>query len=294
VLTGFNPIGGSMILYKYVSSKGEDIIRNLRIKVSSPVDFNDPFEFLASIRDITPGQVDSCMINNEKYLRHLHKLATSEGMTNKSFESFCEGIRSPTGRAVFAKKVSETLSEALRDVEIKSRNTASDIALLACFCRETREHLYEILMWSHYTDGHRGLRIAFNKDLLEIQGTKFSEIKYSPNRLQLNPLEYLDIQERDNKLKDFNSEAISTKSSAWSYENEYRWWVFPKQCHREGKDFFIRIKPEAIVEIVCGVKCSPEQVSTIKNLVNKNLGRGDIVKKAEIDNYDLKLNYVEC
>src|SRR5213596_1333291 len=42
-----NPLNESVnhILYKYVGVGGLDILEALRLKISSPVGFNDPFEF---------------------------------------------------------------------------------------------------------------------------------------------------------------------------------------------------------------------------------------------------------
>ena len=94
-----------MILFKYVKSDGFNIIKDLRIRVSSPKDFNDSFEWLPVVINVPPEQVYSDVFNNEEYLQHLYNIAISEGKTNKSFELFVGEINNLDGRAVILKNM---------------------------------------------------------------------------------------------------------------------------------------------------------------------------------------------
>ena len=38
-----------MVLYKFFDKNGIDVLKNLRLKVSDPASFNDPFEFLVAV-----------------------------------------------------------------------------------------------------------------------------------------------------------------------------------------------------------------------------------------------------
>jgi hypothetical protein len=282
-----------MVIYKYVKPNGDDIIKNLRIKVSSILDFNDPFELRESIKDITPGEAAKYIDDNESCLRHIHKVVITEGKTDISYEAFLKEMRTSKRREEFIERIVANSARVLRATVENSRKDLSKIALVGCFCGESMESHHEILMWSHYTDGHKGLRIGFNKDLLLVQGTSFAEIKYEPRRLQLNPLECM-RENRDDILNVFYRRVMEAKSLVWKYENEHRWYVSSKLCQKDKEDLFISISPEVIVEIVCGVNCSSKQMLEIKNLVKIKFGNGVKVKKAEIDNYEFKLNYVEC
>lgn len=279
-----------MILYKYVRLDGLDIIKSLRIKVSNPKDFNDPFEFIPSIIDVSSEQAETYFFDNENYLRRLHGFALSQGKTKEPYESYVKWLRSPTGHAEILRNIIN-MSDSLRVKCKELRNKSEKIALLTCFCGELIESHHEILMWSHYADSHKGLRIGFDKDLLCIQGTSFMEVNYEPNRIQLNPADYWigGVE----KLGSVFDEVIRTKSSIWSYEKEYRWMVDAKQCQREGENSFISINPKAIVEVIYGVNCPLDKVLPISNLVRNALGDCVKIKKAVIDNLEFKLNYVE-
>ena len=217
-----------MILHKYVNLNGDDIIRNLRIKVSKPTDFNDPFEYLPHVMDISPEQMYDEVVANEGYLQHLHKYGTSVGSINKPYESYVTEIKTPAGRTRFLEST-PNIAKALR-VTCKDMQGKPEWILMTCFCSAATESNQEILMWSHYAYGHRGLRIAFDKELLDINDKSFIEIKYEADRVQLNPLDYL---RRGNPgFTGAFSKCIKTKSSVWLYEKEYRWLVVSAQCHK--------------------------------------------------------------
>jgi hypothetical protein len=281
-----------MLVYKYVKPDGDDIIKNLRIKVSNVLDFNDPFEFLPSIKEITADDVLSHLVHNEDYLSYAHKLAIEEGRTNETYELFVERIQSPGRSEKLIEKLKKDLARVLRETIERTRGETSKTALFACFCGESVETHNEILMWSHYTDGHKGLRIAFDRDLLNIQGSAFLEINYEPNRLQYNPVEYW--QGGIETIGNFYRKVLRTKSSAWAYEREHRWLVSPRICQKDDKILSVGIKPEAIVEVACGARCSEERLAFIKNLVRDKFGDKVKVKRAVIDDYEFRLNYVEC
>lgn len=280
-----------MLIYKYVKPAGDDIIKNVRIKVNNVLDFNDPFEFLPSVKDIRDDDVLNHVVNNKDYLQHLHERAIEEGRTNETYELFVNRIQSPGGSEKLIEELKKDLTRVLRETIERTRGETSKTALFACFCGESVETHHEILMWSHYTDGHKGLRIALNRDLLNIQGSKFIEINYEPNRLQYDPVEYW--QGGVGTVNDFYHRVLRTKSSVWAYEREHRWLVSSRICQRDDKISSIGISPQAIVEVVCGAKCSEERLSFIKNLVRDKLGDNVKVKKAVIDDYEFKLNYVE-
>ena len=276
-----------MIVYKYVKLDGLDIIENLRIKVSNPKDFNDPFEFIPSVLDVPLKQADDMVFNNEEYLKRLYDYAISIDQTNKSFELFVEEIRSSNGRVRILESlliVAESLRIKCEELKAKS----DEMILVSCFSGEDIERSQEVLMWSHYTDGHKGLRIAFDTDVLNIEGSSFEEIKYQANRVQLNPIDHF-IGNRT-RFEDVFNEVIVSKASNWSYERECRWLVPSNKCQRYKKNSFVYINPKAIVEVVCGQRCSLKQILLIKSLVRSKLSNEVKVKRSEIDAYEFKLD----
>jgi hypothetical protein len=153
---------------------------------------------------------------------------------------------------------------------------------VCCFSDESMKN--DILMWSHYTDKHKGICLIFNDNLRFI----FKENKLS-NSYVCEPSgphvvnytkEYLDYYPSQ---KIFNIRSFfTTKFQIWSYENEYR-YISPI----EGNFYF---KKDCLEEIIFGLRTSIDSKNTIKNIVNKNFNnikyKRIILKKDKFD-FDL-------
>ena len=121
-----------------------------------------------------------------------------------------------------------------------------------------------ILMWSHYSDSHKGFCVEFDAhkifdiaaDYLKInQYMRFHKIEYSNEYPEINPF----------KTNFDNSQylkMITNKSIDWSYEREWRlvYFDFPD----ESVDF----PEEVITAIYFGVNCSEENITECKKLLS--------------------------
>ena len=95
----------------------------------------------------------------------------------------------------------------------------------------------EELMWAHYANGSKGIRIDFSIDyekLEEVEGY-VKEVEYRQKN-QFNDSDNLEKELNDNKLKNI----ICRKSKAWEYEQEHR-AIFTK-----GDNNYLSIKIEGI------------------------------------------------
>jgi hypothetical protein len=116
-----------------------------------------------------------------------------------------------------------------------------------------------LLMWSHYSDSHRGFCVGLDSDRLQkhfkmladqgrliVENLKVQYCTEYPawNTLELDGLEWLTQQ-------------FEVKSSDWSYEREWRYILFDKTNHR------LDIPKEAIVEVILGCDMSEEHRSEI-------------------------------
>ncbi len=139
-----------MLLYKYEKAKwGMTILKELRLKVSPPNEFNDPFEFtpvtvnpLASLTPENLDRLDDCL--------HKQRLKTSKGedlqkvlsalmQTNPSVRDFAMGFIS---------------------ADMDSLDEASKRFGMLCLS----EAVTNIRMWAHYGDKHRGVSIGLDLD----------------------------------------------------------------------------------------------------------------------------------
>jgi len=83
---------------------------------------------------------------------------------------------------------------------------------VACF---TERH-DELLMWSHYADGHRGICLSFATDSLPF--SRALQVKYSREVPRMRAVSVI-TQGVDEALVDA---LILTKAEQWSYEREWR------------------------------------------------------------------------
>ena len=98
-------------------------------------------------------------------------------------------------------------AEKMREI---SRNAVeSNLKNIGVFCLSAK--CDDILMWSHYTDGHQGFCLAFEKDFYVKKPKKVSyKRKY--------PL----IAFTEKKRKEWPRKLLLTKSKRWKYEEEWR------------------------------------------------------------------------
>lgn len=113
----------------------------------------------------------------------------------------------------------------------------------------------EILMWSHYANSHRGLRLGFEINPTDTKYYKLEEVVYEPKRISI---------ELDRGL-DENAKLLlasyTRKSKAWEYEKELRFLVRLERCEPklvEDKTLHFFSYPQAWVRSVdFGAECPP-------------------------------------
>lgn len=95
----------------------------------------------------------------------------------------------------------------------------------------------EELMWAHYANGSKGIRIDFSIDYEKLEKVEgyVKEVEYR-QKSQFKDSDNLEKELNDNKLKNI----ICRKSKAWEYEQEHR-AIFTK-----GDDNYLSIKIEGI------------------------------------------------
>jgi hypothetical protein len=110
-----------------------------------------------------------------------------------------------------------------------------------CFSKDKDNQL----LWSHYSNGHRGVVI----------GVKVDETKYDVRNIDyLDDFEYIDIYDTNTSI-----DILSKKLKYWEYENEVR--VFTKNHENEIK--------VAVTEVILGMEMKFEDEILIKSLINK-------------------------
>ncbi|MCK4357316.1 MAG: DUF2971 domain-containing protein [Candidatus Cloacimonetes bacterium] len=227
------------IIYKYMPIN-EYTFKNLlnnQILFSSPKDFNDPFD-CKMFKIAKPSRK-----NLEDYFKKLNK--TSEQINNITNDYY----KNPEDNL---KHAQETVKKDVEDYSI------------ACFSC-TKEN---ILMWSHYSDNHKGICLTFDslnlfKKSLHIDKTILNvlRVKYVPDYPEINYF-------IPNKFKEEVYNMFKYKYNFWDKEKEVRFI--------SEKRGLISFNKEALLEINFGCKLEEDDPDD---------NRKKIIELVELYNY---------
>ncbi|HPT70759.1 MAG TPA: DUF2971 domain-containing protein [Candidatus Cloacimonadota bacterium] len=218
-------------MYKYVkwNEYTFDSIKNNTLFFSKPSCFNDPFDF--------GFYVNESEFHDKTIYDEYGKL--DEKLKDQFHQNFYGYV--PYG----------TLYEDLRQ-------TIIDLFAVCCFSKIKDN----ILMFSHYSDRHRGICLCYDFDILLGEKHEYWDVEYNND---FPVLDVTDILNRDNVKKIYANKAVH-----WSYENEVR---LIEHC-TERND--IKLIPEgllwnypekALVEVIIGCKMNGKNIKQLKDLL---------------------------
>jgi len=214
----------SLFKYKPINQYTLDIIANDRIFYPLPDSFNDPFDTQCSFRQ-----------------KYTFSQSTNENTLKKVFpDENLEDI------SAFTKK---DLTKQINSFKRKLQNYG--ILSLA-------ENAKDILMWSHYSEDHKGLCIEFERNAENELGDKEKtrKVNYTKNYPSLSSKSLLSKKDTEKNLM----RVLYTKSKHWSYEKEWRMFT-----PNGSMSYPI---PGKIKSITFGVRTSNIDIDVIKQLVS--------------------------
>ena len=226
---------GTNFLYQYRADNEhtENIIKNSALWFSRPSEFNDPFECYSILSSFSDSDVEKWLNIKESFLN---------ATTNKQAEARNRAM------SMSEKDIKDYIDSKLNDI------------LICCFSKTEKE----VLMWSHYSDKHKGMCFQF-------------DVEKDPN-LFISPyiVEYVpSISPKNYFLEpanEFIRQVITTKRYKWRYEQEVRVIKYPDETNinyaDKGKTF--GFKPEALRKIIFGCNASKETISKYKSLCAYN------------------------
>jgi hypothetical protein len=144
------------------------------------------------------------------------------------------------------------------------------LPLTCCFSEKNDD----VLMWSHYAKYHKGICLSFKAKLIEGK----PHLTVNSKALRLYPMNY-DLKAPEpinlhNQIEEMGqiSKFLSTKSSGWEYENEYRMFLQEEEVQGNLNEF----KKEELEGIIFGSKVSFYDANKIYETINKHYLRGGI------------------
>jgi hypothetical protein len=181
-------------LYKYFSfNKGNEerikrVFKNNELYFSSPKDFNDPFDCKIMYSfDISEIELE----NYFKYLMAKNLPNISRSDKRKEIRIWGKKFRNPSIREELTREIGSHINE-----------------LGMCCFSALKDN---ILMWSHYCEGHQGICLEFEANSTTPFFGRAQKVEYIREFKKVNIIrERADIR------------ALLTKSIDWKYEEEWR------------------------------------------------------------------------
>lgn len=196
------------------------VFEECKLWFSSPAYFNDPFD--CKIYPKVPSDEELA-----KYLA-----LNAENATPQDYNVILEGIRRSPG---------DIPKRAIDDIMNKSG--------VKCFTPNNAN----ILMWSHYTNSHKGICLEFNT-LVDPEFFVYPiNVVYSES--------YPDLEFTD---KRFSTEVLRTKSKDWEYEDEVRIYKRESGYHN--------FNPNSLKSVTFGCNTSGDKQAQIIEIIRRNKG----------------------
>jgi hypothetical protein len=165
----------------------------------------------------------------------------------------------------------------------------------ACFSDHSRVALLdEILLWSHYANKHKGIRIGFEFPEGIKEPFEIFPMVYQKDRVKVNLSFWEDIEIVNRALE----ECAKTKSESWQYEHEFRLLTKTFNCEpREFKnpdsiEHFLQFNREWVKSVDFGVLCPEPEIQRVVGLLKTDYPKV-ITRKAQFHKTEYALEYIK-
>ena len=245
-------------LYKYQNFNNYSLsnLKSNQIYFSNPFEFNDPFEFYLRLK--------KKQLSDDEY-KKIYKRALNISKCNGNFiekNGTVDNIK---------QQFKDELNEKIRS-KVDFFLNATKGAGVCCFS----EKFDNLLMWSHYSDGHKGFCLEYDTKIEPF--SKPYKVHYSSITPEIDPVKIL-----LDKSNEIFKRIIKKKSSCWKYEKEWR--IF----HKESNILF-GCSTDALTGIYFGAKMDMTHIEII-TLILRGQNPKTKLYKGELLNNSYKLDF---
>ncbi|TNC52023.1 DUF2971 domain-containing protein [Rubellimicrobium rubrum] len=247
-----------MKLYKYLSFPRIDVLQGMRIRLTQPQCFNDPFDLRPSFQLLSRDDIEQLPLAfDERGLPTGGRLLTPD-ILKTIFEFALPTLielqtSDPSAGAAYSVDNNQLAQNALGDqFGVLSLSSTHD----------------NLLMWAHYAQDHTGFVVELDSSHSFFHG---EELVQSLPRL--SAVEYSDTRPVLSVTTIHHPAAFLRKSNAWSYEQEWR-LIRPLN---EASDVFdnggrypiclFSLPPEAVTAVFTGVQMLPENYQELTSFI---------------------------
>ena len=232
-----DPLEGSNIeCYRYLGSHWMDSLQNMELKLSTVSDFNDAFDGRGACTNV---------LRRELIVKHAKEIVSAQF-------NYPAHVIDKIVQELDPDDLVRTYSQGFAKAFLE-RQMSKDWRI-ACFAKPETSNA-DALMWSHYANHWKGVRLGYRLLFDLHKEIDFKEmttpfildyVRYTDMRPVLD-LSEIESFENDPVLIAYGHKVITTKSSEWSYESEWRLLVdTPKATVKYVCDtpvFFWRFHP---------------------------------------------------
>ncbi|OLF76367.1 hypothetical protein AWH60_06135 [Pseudoalteromonas haloplanktis] len=280
---------GLVYLFKYFEPARTDVIEDSTIRLTQPVDFNDPFEF---------KPVVSSVATQEEFNRLFEEIIDAQ--VEKTLASYPLELRNLIPEKQLIEKTREFIKNNEGLIDSCFKNLGKETTrifneksneLIGVFC--LTEQKDNLLMWSHYADSHRGFCVKFDASDSFFDSRRGDKDEF----YHLREVKYL--AERPNKtlINMSGIDLLLLKSDVWAYEKEWRFCGVLNDSDIQRKlgasDIHLFKYPQRIVkEIILGVNATQELENKFKLIISENSGLSHVkLSKAKISETEYSLEF---
>ena len=219
------------MLYKYCKTDGFDILLQSRLKATRIEDFNDPFELVFGVDEVTALEnVKREFEEDTKLIKFWKGLLDEQGIQYD--KSSPEDI------------MNKVTNFQIRDFAKAAKTMESAYKKIGLICLSEKPDI--IQMWAHYTDNHRGIVVGIEKSEFDKDKKGLDPVCYR-DKMVLFPI--IANQKNIKQHEKFFLEAINRKETKWGYEEEVR--IF---ANLDKEDNHHTIPASSIKEIYLGLR----------------------------------------
>ncbi|WP_170235748.1 DUF2971 domain-containing protein [Colwellia demingiae] len=154
-----------------------------------------------------------------------------------------------------------------------------------CVC-SLSEAYDEPLMWSHYSDGMRGVCLMFDKDELKRSSLEFEKVEYGNTPPKIDFFDRY-IKHKNNEEMELGK-FLLTKHTGWTYEKEFRSVSFKVNDNIDQLGFLKKLKKNSLKAIIMGSKISQVDKTLLITLSEK-FGFELYIAKANTEDYSVDI-----
>jgi|GEM_PF-6553430 len=232
---------------------------------------NDPFELYFNFIKVLPNSTEGLctLMEDSNYWVEPHLIVQEReaaiGLLTSSREN---ELRSRVMNRIIKHEI--LLKKRIRTLSICSLSEAYD----------------EPLMWSHYSDGMRGICLMFDKEKLIQSSLEFKVVTYEKTPPEFD---FFDQEKkyRNNEEMDF-VELFTTKHTGWGYEKEFRSISFKTNENSSKLGVSMQLKSNSLKGIIMGSNISQVDKSLLKTL-SEEFGFDLYIATANNENYSVDI-----